>query len=171
MEQCSETSERSVPKLRNIKFRHWESPTKRIQHSQHGKSLKSRKVYEIPYWNLLPQLLVMQYEVMLSDVRRVQLPLHLSFVTHKPRRFHTKRVHAYIFSLLGSTALWYPRTSVYRRPHLSVHHLLSPSFNLHPPQILFTIFHPPQSRSFHSSSCLPFTLKYFLHYHSKIHSY
>jgi len=49
---------------------------------------------EINYHKCSPIITVTKYEGMFSNVRRIQLPLHLSFVTHKPRRFHTKRVHA-----------------------------------------------------------------------------
>ena len=42
----------------------------------------------------------------------------------------------------------------YRRQFLSVHCLLSPSFNFHLPWILFSIFHPSRLRSYLSSGLL-----------------
>ena len=59
----------------------------------------------------------------------------------------------------------------YRIPFFSAHRLLSPSFNLHLPQIILNIFEPSQSMSSNSSSFLRFTPKYFLKFPYMIHYY
>jgi len=41
--------EQSVPKRRHIKFRAGNNPEDSIQHSEHGESLKSRKIYMVNY--------------------------------------------------------------------------------------------------------------------------
>ena len=118
-----------------------------------------------PYLCIMPSARV----VILSLVACVALP-YFSTLSHKRQDFEV----TFTYLLTYSSALR-PSDRLclrnYESPHFPANCLLSPSLNLHLPQILLYIFQPSQPRSSPSFTSLRFTLKYFLNSPSLIHSY